>query len=145
MAERNDPYRSTRFKLEIDGIVQAGFSECTLPDSTTEPIEYREGDDPPTPSKLWNITKYGNLTLKWGTTDSMELFEWRKAVEQGKLADARRNVAVIVQDEEGKPGARWEFAEAWPSKYDAPDLNATGTEVSIETLEITHESMERMA
>ena len=146
MPDRHGPYRATRFLLEIDGIVQAGFSECTLPDSTTEPIEYREGSDAPTPRKLWNTTKYGNLTLKWGTTpDSLELFEWRRAVEQGQVEAARRNIAVILQDEEGEPGARWEFRLAWPSKYDGPDLNATGTEVAIETLEIAHEGMERTA
>jgi phage tail-like protein len=46
-------------------------------------------------------------------------------------------------DCEGNPAARWEFVEAWPSKYDAPDLNATGTDVAIETLEIVHEGMKR--
>jgi hypothetical protein len=29
VGERKDPYRNFRFLLEIDGIVQAGFSEVT--------------------------------------------------------------------------------------------------------------------
>jgi phage tail-like protein len=49
--------------------------------------------------KIPGLTKYGNLTLKWGTTDSMELFEWRKQVIQGKMKLARRNIAVILLDE----------------------------------------------
>lgn len=132
--------------MEIDGIVQAGFSECTIPESSTEPTEYREGADPPTVRKLSSLNTYGDLTLRWGTTpESTELFEWRKAVEQGQLDEARRNVAVLVLDEEGEPGARWEFRDAWPRQYDAPDLDATGSGVAIESLEIAHEGMERTA
>ena len=29
MAARVDPYQNFRFLVEIDGIVQAGFAECT--------------------------------------------------------------------------------------------------------------------
>ncbi len=145
MADREDPYGSSRFLLEIDGIVQAGFSEVTIPDISTDVIEYREGNDETTVRKLSGLTKYGNLTLKWGITDSsIELFEWRKSVVEGNLDEARRNIAVILQDEEGNPAARWEFREAWPSKYDAPNLNAKGSDVAIETMEIVHEGMDRV-
>lgn len=145
MADRNDPYRNMRYSLEIDGISQAGFSEATIPDTTQDPIEYREGTEIPTVRKIPGLIKYGNLTLKWGVTDSMDLYNWRKTVEDGKMADARKNVAVIILDEEGNPKARWEFTQAWPTKYDAPDLNATGNEIAIETLEIAHEGMVRVS
>ena len=146
MADRYGPYRNYRFLLEFDSIGVAAFSECTLPDSTTEPIEYRTGDDAKaTVRKLGSLTKYGNLTLKRGTTDSTDLFEWRKQVEQGNVDGARQSIAVVLLDEEGTPGPRWEFENAWPSKYDAPDLNATANEVAIETLEVAVEGMERVA
>jgi phage tail-like protein len=144
MPDRKDPYRNFRFLLEIKGITQAGFSEVTMPDSTSEVVEYREGNDPATPRKLSGQVKYGNVTLKWGTTDSLELFEWRKLVEIGKLKDARRSIAIILMDEAGNPAARWEFENAWPSKYKSPDLSAKGNEVAIETLEIAHEGMIRV-
>jgi len=144
MAERNDPYKGFRFLVEIDGIIQAGFSEVTIPDSSQEPIEYREGSDLPTVRKLPGLIKYGNVVLKWGTTDSLDLYNWRKLVEDGKSKEARKNMAVIVLDEEGGAGVRWEFREAWPTKYDAPDLKATGNEIAVETLEISHEGMKRV-
>ena len=146
MADRHGPYRDVRFLLEIDGIVKAGFSQCTIPENTTEPTEYREGTDRPTVRKLWSLNDYGTLTLESGVTDdSIELFEWRQLVEQGNLDDARRSIAVVILDEEGNPGPRWEFVSAWPSSYDAPDLDATGGEVAIESIEIEHEGMERIA
>jgi phage tail-like protein len=143
VGQRKDPYRNFRFLLEIDSIVQAGFSEVTIPDTTSDVVEYREGNEPPWARKVPGLTKWGNLTLKWGTTDSLELYNWRKLVEQGKMKDARRKVAIIVQDEEGNPAARWEFDSAWPSKYDGPDLTAKGNDVAVEMLEIVHEGMNR--
>lgn len=141
--ERKDPYKNFRFFLEIDGINQAGFREVTVPDSTQDPIEYREGSETPTVRKLPGLIKYGNVSLKWGITDSFELYDWRKMVEDGNIEKARKNVAIVVLDDEGNQAARWEFSQAWPTKYDAPDLNATGNEIAIETLEIAHEKMER--
>jgi phage tail-like protein len=145
MTDRKDPFRSWRYLVEINGIVQAGFTEASIPDSSQDPVEYREGNEPPTVRKIPGLIKYGNITLKWGTTDSLELYKWRKLVEQGKMKDARRNMAIIVLDEEGNPAARWEFREAWPTKYDAPDLNATGGDMAVENLEIAHEGMERVS
>lgn len=138
-SDRKDPFRDCRFLVEMDGITQAGFQEVTIPDSTTDPIEYRTGDGPTTMTKIPGLTKYGNVILKWGTTDSMEIYEWRKAVEEGKIKKCRKNVAVVGLDEEGKPCARWEFSQAWPTKYDGPDYNSAGTGCAFETLELAHE------
>ncbi len=143
MAERTDPYRNCRFLLEIDSITQAGFSEVTIPDTAQDPIEYREGNESPTSRKIPGLVKYGNVSLKWGITDSMDIYDWRVLVEEGKMKDARRNVAIVLMDEEGNSKSRWEFSEAWPTKYDAPDLNAKGNDIAIETLELAHEKMER--
>ncbi|RLA83722.1 MAG: phage tail protein [Epsilonproteobacteria bacterium] len=143
MAERKDPYRNFRFIVEIDGIAQGGFNEVTLPDSSQDPIEYREGTDAPTMRKIPGMIKYGNVILKWGITDSLDLYKWRKLVEDGNTQEARKNMAVIILDDKGQAKARWEFSDAWPTKYDASDLKATGSEVAIETLEIAHEGMKR--
>lgn len=145
MAGRKNPYRNFRFLVEIDGIVQAGFSEVTVPDTSTDVVEYREGSEEPRLRKLSGLNKFGNVTLKWGTTDSLEFFNWRKLVMQGKMKDARKNMAVILMDEEGNPAARWEFENAWPNKYDPADLNAKGNDVAIESVEIVHEGMKRVS
>ena len=71
---RIDPYRNFRFRVEIDGIPIASFAEATIADSTTDPIEYREGTDVTTVRKLSGLTKYGNITLKKGLSDSMDIY-----------------------------------------------------------------------
>jgi phage tail-like protein len=84
--------------------------------------------------------------LKWGVTDSSEskqLWDWRKMVIDGDMKQARRNGAIIVLDEQGNEKIRWDFINGWPSKYDPSDLNAKGNDVAIDMLEITHEGIER--
>ncbi|PVX26158.1 MAG: phage tail protein [Candidatus Bathyarchaeum sp.] len=143
MSEKKDPYRNFRFLIEINGIVQAGFSEATIVDSTRNVIEYREGNEPTHARKLPGLTKHGILTLKRGIMNSLELDTWRK-LEQEKMKDTRRNITLLLIDEKSNPVARWEFRDAWPSKYDAPDLTATGNDLAIETLDVAFETMERV-
>ena len=140
---RNDPLRNFRFRLEIDGIQQAGFSEVTGFDVSTDPIDYREGHDPTHVRKLPGLTKYGNVTLKWGTTDSTELYDWSQRIVQGEID--RKFLAIVVVDELGQDKARFEIQEAWPCKYDPTVLNAKGNEVSIETLELCNEGVKRVS
>lgn len=144
MAQKN-PYKNYRFLVEIDGIVQAGFKEVTIPDSSQDPIDYREGSDQPTVRKIPGLIKYGNVSLKVGMTGSMELYNWRKLVEDGKTDDYRKNMAIILINEQGDPTGRWEFSDAWPTKYDAPDLNATDNNIAIEAIDIVHEGMKRIS
>lgn len=141
---RRDPYSNARFELRLGNIKQASFSECTGFDISTDPIEYREGNDKEgTVRKQPGLTKYGNITLKWGLSDSTEIWEWRKDVIDGKMEKARINGSIVVKNEEGDDKVQWDFVAGWPSKYDPADLNAKGNDIAIESLEITHEGIKR--
>src|ERR671918_179019 len=143
---RKDPLRNFRYRLEIDGIDQAGFAEVAIGDLSTEPIEYREGDEITTVRKLNGLNKYANITLKWGITDSMALADWHQLVvsDTTPLDDARRTVVIRIQNEAGEDKAAFEVTKAWPCKYDPTDLNAKGNEVSIDTLELCNEGIKRI-
>jgi phage tail-like protein len=142
---RQDPLRNFRYRLEIDNLAVAGFSEVAIGATSAEVIDYREGTDPPHVRKLSGLTKYGNITLKRGVTDSLELFNWHRQVVNGQLGASRRNVVIVVADEAGQDKARYVVSEAWPVKYDPSDLNAKGNEVLIELLELVNEGIERTA
>ncbi|SPH23941.1 hypothetical protein DEA8626_03018 [Defluviimonas aquaemixtae] len=143
---RQDPLRNFRYRLEIDGIDQAGFAEVAIGDMSTEPIEYREGDEITTVRKLNGLNKYANITLKWGVTDSLELADWHQLVvdDATPLDDARRNVVIRVQNEAGEEKAAFEITKAWPCKYDPTDLNGKGNEVAIDMLELCNEGIRRI-
>lgn len=137
--QRVDPYRGFNFLVEIDGITQAGFQEVGGLDSTTDPIEYREGTDPNHVRKLPGLHKVSAITLKRGITDSDELWKWRMTVVNGKAE--RKNGSVVLRDEKGNEKIRWNFLNAWPSKWSGPALNATSNAVAIESLEIAFEEL----
>ncbi|MBD2846100.1 phage tail protein [Paenibacillus sp. IB182496] len=141
--ERNDPYRNFRYRVEVEGIEQAGFNEVSGFDASLDVIEYREGNDVTTPRKLPGLAKYSNITLKWGATDSMDLYEWVQECINGTIE--RKTVTIIAIDEEGNDVATWQVIEAWPSKYSAPSFNGMGSEVAVEFLELAHEGMLRTA
>jgi phage tail-like protein len=140
---RKDPLRNFRFRLEIENIKQASFSEATIGETTTDAIDYREGNEPNHVRKLDGLTKFGNITLKWGVTDSTELSDWHKAIVNGKIQQNRKQVALIVMDETGADKARFVVSEAWPMKYQPSGLNGKGNEVLIELLELVNEGIER--
>ena len=136
---RIDPLRNFRYRLEIDNIAQAGFSEVMIAETTIDAVDYREGTDPPHVRKLSGLTKYGNITLKWGITDDTELWDWRQRIVDGKVD--RKNVSIVVFDSEGNEKVRWLFQRAWPSKLDAADMNAKGNEVAVMQMTLSHEGM----
>lgn len=138
---RTDPYRNYRFRVEIDGITQAGFTDATIPDSTTTPTDYREGDEAPHNRKLSGLTSYGNVSLKWGLTDSMDLYQWRQDVIDTGALDHRKNLQLILMDEAGNDKTRWSVINAWPTKYDAGDFSAKGNDVIIENLDLVCEEV----
>jgi len=144
-AVRSDPYRNFRFRVEIDGIVAAGFSEVQIGETLTDVIDYREGNEPAHVRKLSGLHNFGNVTLKRGMTVSMELVNWSRQVQVGDTANARRNLVVIVMDESGTDQARFVIHAAWPAKYAVGALNGNGNEVLIETLELVNEGIERVA
>jgi len=138
---RVDPYRGFNFLVEIDGITQAGFQEVTGLDAATPSVDYREGTDPNHVRKLSGLNTYSAISLKRGITDSDELWKWRQTVIDGKTE--RRNGSIVLLDEAGAEKIRWNFTNAWPSKWTGPSLNATSTGVAVEVLELTHEEAKR--
>jgi phage tail-like protein len=141
--ERNDPYRNFRFRVEIEGLEQAGFSEVAGFDVSFDVVQYREGNEVITPRKMPGLARYGNITLKWGSTESMELYEWVQECLEGTIE--RKTVTIIAIDDEGGDVATWQVIEAWPTRYTAPGFNGSGSEVAIELLELAHEGMTRTA
>ena len=138
---RNDPYKNFNFRVEIDGIAQAGFVECTGLAMEVEVIEYREGGDVSVVRKLPGRAKVGDITLKRGITASKDLYDWFASVRDG--AADRRNGSIILQDDARTDRVRWTFTGAFPRKLEGPNLDARGNDVAIEILTLCCETVER--
>jgi phage tail-like protein len=136
-----DPIPSFNFLVEIDGITRAAFRECSGLDSTIDVIEYREGGENTTVRKMPGMTKFSNIQLRWGVVDDTELYDWHKRIVQGEMD--RKNGSIVLLNRLGEEVVRWNFVRAWPAQWNGPELNAEGTESSVEALEIAHEGIER--
>jgi phage tail-like protein len=138
---RIDPFPACNFIVEIDGVTKAGFMEVTGLEVEIAAIDYREGADKPlTVRKLPGLVKYNNIVLKRGLTLDHSLWDWIKSVVNGNVQ--RTTVSITLLDDQRQPAVRWVVREAWPSKWEGPNLNAQGNTVAIETLEITHEGLD---
>lgn len=135
--------RPPRFVVELQ-VEEVGihgfFTEVTGLSSENEVVEFRDGNDPNVVRKLPGVLRFGDVTLKRGVTADGSLWQWRHLVEVGNVAQARATARIILLDR-GTPVARWTIANAWPSKISAPDLNAKGNDVALETLVLSHEGL----
>lgn len=132
-----------RFSLEIAGIEQASFQECTGLQIQTEVFEYKEGGLNSYSHRLPGRTTYTNVTLKWGSTDSPDLLDWyNKLITTEKKADAKRHVSIIQYDGQPVEVRRWNLKFAYPVKWVGPSFNAATSALSIETLELAFSEFE---
>ena len=117
----------------------AAFSEVSGVDASIDVIEYREGTDPiNSPRKMPGMTKYGNVTLKWGMTENMSFYEWVAGISNGSKASAEdrmQDVTIHLQDDAHDDIASWTLKNAWPCKYTGPDFNASSSESAFESVE----------
>lgn len=145
MAEQN-PLVSAWFGVEFQGQINGAFRECTGLGSENDVVEYKASGPRGefVIKKVPGRMKWNNITLKRGITDTMDMWQWRKMVEQGNLDGARKNGSIVMFNQQGTEVARWDFVNAWPSKLTGPSANAGNNEVAIEELELTHEGYERV-
>ena len=138
----NDPYRSYNFKLLIQGVTEGHFTRCSNMSIKVDPIEYREGGTSQLVHKLPGRVEYEPITLHYGLTSSMELWNWMMTGVKGKVE--RKNVSIAVLDADGiTEVARWDLVNAWPSRWRGALLDAMGHEAAIEEITLVFESLDR--
>ena len=145
MAEK-DPLVSAWYGVEFQGQVQGAFRECTGLGSQNEVVDYKASGPKGeyVMKKVPGRMTWNPISLKRGITDAMDMWKWRKVVEQGKIDEARKNGSIVMFNQQGQEIARWNFVNAWPSKITGPTANASANEIAIEELEIVHEGYERV-
>lgn len=141
----SDPLTGFTFRLEIEGKLSGYFTEVSGLGSEHEVIEHKVVDEKghETIFKIPGRLKWGDITLKRGITDKMDVWEWRQKVIDGKLKDARTNCSIIMMDRNYEDVARWDFESAWPSKVTGPSLKADSNELGVEELVLVHEGIAR--
>ena len=136
-----DPYRAYNFKLEIQGITQGHFTECSGAGVKVHPVRYREGGAGQIVHVMPGPVEYSNVRLKYGLTASQDLWTWLMTAVQGRVE--RKNVSILLLDSDGTTEVmRWNLINAWPSEWHGTMLNALSREAAIAELELVYERLE---
>jgi phage tail-like protein len=137
-----DPYRAYNFKLQIQGVTQGHFTQCSGLEVHVEPIRYREGGAGQIVHVIPGPVSYGDVTLSYGLTSSNEVWQWLQSAVRGRVE--RRNVSILMLDSAGATEVvRWDLTNAWPSRWRGAPLDALDHEIAIESLAIVFETLQR--
>lgn len=144
LSESGDPVASFYFNLEVSGITICHFQEVSGLTWETEILSHKEGGLNDYEHKLMGQTKFSNLVLKNGMTNSRDLWNWRMKVLSDP-ASARKDGSVVLlgfKDGSKFEIQRWNFFRGWPVKWDGPQLSGTANAIAIETVEIAYDRLE---
>jgi phage tail-like protein len=136
-----DPFRGYNFRLVIMGITEAHFTECSGLGIRIDSISYVEGGSP-VEHQIPGQAHFDPVTLQYGFTDSMELWEWVKSAVKQPVQ--RKNVQILILDADGiTEKKRFTLYNAWPVEWRAAPLNSMISRVAIHTLRVVHEGLEQ--
>lgn len=144
--DAKDPLVGFHYAVEVQGVVTGFFTECSGLGSEHEIVDHKVVDPKGKEiiQKIPGRMKWENISLKRGITDNMDIWKWRKQVEDGKVNEARKNGSIVMYDQSLTEVARWNFERGWPSKVTGPQLKSTSNEIGIEDMTIVHEGLERV-
>jgi len=142
----------------VASAILGGFSECQGLNCEMELETYWEGGENLHPHKLVKTARHPNLVFKSGVTFNPGIWDWWRQVMSGSGRQKRKNGLILLMDRGGPnltgmglpgldriPVAAWSFSNGFPERLIGPNLNAKGNEIAIETLEISHEGLERLS
>ena len=137
-----DPFATFKFHVEVGGITQAAFTDCSGLEMSTEVFEYQEGGLNEYVHKIPGRTKVANVTLKRGFATSNELFKWYKEMEkallEGKRFDFQQVTIILYSSADRNEVVRWTLDKAFPVKWVGPAFKTDEVAVAVETLELAH-------
>lgn len=144
-AEAAEPEEGTSvvYFLEIDGEVISALREVDGISAETQVIESKQGGDNKAIAKLAGSTEYANLVLRRALTDDLAFSDWFAKTASGN--PEKKTASIAIRDFAGETIARYNFANAWPCKYNLSPFDAASEGPIIETIELCHEQMIRVA
>lgn len=139
--KRSQYYAAHSFsiELEVEGLVEAIFTEVSGLQGEIEEFTYTEGGVNDMVHHFPVRVKFPHLVLKRGLTESGGLWKWYQKTMTGDIE--RKNVTIFLHGPDGETVHQWNFQNTFPVKWTGPELKADGNAVAIESLEIAHEGM----
>jgi len=134
-----DHIGSYRFTVEIEGVIQGRFQAVSEFGAEVDVIEFQDGDDLILRKRPGQV-RYDDVVLTKGHIFTNELWEWWKAVQEGRVE--RKTMSIILHDSVGKEICRWNLLECWPRRWQTGPLNAEISNRLVEQIVIVTEKLE---
>lgn len=133
----SDPLQKYKYRVSIPGLpTTVGFNKVSGLTKELGVVEYAEGGYDYT-HKLTGKEKTGEVVCEKGMfadTGFEDIFQ--KSVNN---PDFRNTIKIELMDKFGKVAREWTLAEAWVSKWEGSDFDATSEDVAIEKITIQFE------
>lgn len=140
-----DPFEGSRFSVDLGTGDTTLFSRVELPVATIDEVSFRSGSDPTGQvRKQPGRASYTHLVLNRALTTNLDLWQWWKSARDGDAA-VDRNVVVRLLDDTGSPRLTWKFRNAFPVVHRISTLDGSSSDVLVETIELTFDSMDAEA
>jgi len=135
------PAPAFKFLVELFGIIVAEFKECTGLGFKREAFPVKEGGVNDHVHYLPGRTEYTNIVLKYGVAESQDLWDWYYKYGLYDLKVRRADLTILLRNVRGDVVRCWSVMDAFPVRWEGPQLNTESSQVAIETLEIAHHGL----
>jgi len=146
------PYSTYRFLVYLgaSSTPVAAVNKVSPIKRSSDVIEYKEGGNAIILKGLGR-TKYEPITLERGVTqdkDFITFANYAQVLDHGSpntsLANLRKEVSIVLLNEEAQPVLRYLVHRCWVSEFQAfPDLDAGANAVAIEHIKLENEGWEQ--
>ncbi len=137
-----DPAAEFRYYVEVDGLYEGSFTECSGMSAKREVCEVREGGVNDYVHKLPGRISYGDITLRKGVMFSTGLWDWFEEGLKGYKVK-RRDLTIIQYSSYFNIPARWYNVEdAFPINWEVSKLSADSNQFAVESLTLTFKTIE---
>ena len=143
MSDHDLEYLGSQFGLEIDGVELARFTGISGLGYESEVVTFQDtlADGKIITRKRPGRINFPDIVLKRGLSADNALVDWYQTVVNGAVE--RKSGSVVIYDQTSTEIGRWNFENAWISKWSASDLDAGTDDIMIEEITIAHEYLER--
>lgn len=143
--QQMQPFGAFNFIVEIvpDGdskpLAGAAFSDCDGLEVSQEVKTLREGGNNNRVHRLAGPVSFGQLTLKRGVTQGLDLWTWFDRSLANPALRAGITISVLRHDH--SEWGRFVLSRCLPVRLKAPTLNARDGNVAVEEVQIAYEAL----
>jgi len=144
--QRDRPYAQFNFLVDLgtggtEG-PHAGFEEVSGIEMKATDAGPRNGTEKDTVQKITGVNKSVDVTLKRGVVSAPDLQQWLDQIHKGDQKAFRTVTIQFLNEDHTSVIRTWKLLRARITKHTSGPLNSKGTDVPIEELVLTYDTLQ---